>query len=180
VLRRALAAVIVATVVVAGAATPGGGRWRGTDGGHLWSGAQQLALTHGSRTDLQTLQGVRARGKLTAAGLPNFLANTRAGAPSSAWYRYAWNGPRAAHAPNLVPASHRHPRTSRAGLVPHRVLNPAPSSSAPHPYRRYAVNENEALSSEESPKPSKLSVRTILVLVAIGLGFALLLALNMK
>ncbi|MBN2576493.1 MAG: hypothetical protein JXP73_18160 [Deltaproteobacteria bacterium] len=106
-LRRALAAVLVSTIVVAGATTAACARWRGTDGGHLWSGSPQLALTHGARSDLQTLQEVRARGKLTAAGLPAFLANACAGVPSPAWLRSLWTGPGVARAPRLVPSNHR-------------------------------------------------------------------------
>jgi hypothetical protein len=82
VLRRALAALLVSTVVVAGATTPVKDRLRGPDGGHLWPGSSQLALTHGARSDLQTLQEVRTRGKLTAAGLPDFLASGHQGLAS--------------------------------------------------------------------------------------------------
>jgi len=42
------------------------------------------------------------------------------------------------------------------------------------------VTENERLSSEESPTPKKLSAKMILVLVAIGVGFALLIVANMN
>jgi len=107
VLRRALAVVLVSTVVVAGATTAACARWRGMDGGHLWPGSPQLALTHGARSDLQTLQKVRARGQLTAAGLPAFLANARAGAPLPVSVRNAWTGPGVAKPPCLVPSNHR-------------------------------------------------------------------------
>jgi hypothetical protein len=107
VLRRALAAVLVSTIVVAGATTAACARWRGADGGHLWSGSSQLALTHGTRSDLQTLQEVRARGELTAVGLPAFLANARAGVLSPAWLRSLWTRPGASQPPCLVPSNHR-------------------------------------------------------------------------
>jgi len=42
------------------------------------------------------------------------------------------------------------------------------------------VTENERPSSEESPTPKKPSAKMILVLVAIGVGFALLIVANMN
>jgi hypothetical protein len=107
VLRRALAAILVATLVAAGAATSATGGSRATDGGHLWAGTPQLALSHGARGDLQTLEVVRARGQRTAIVLLCLLPGADPSLPPAVWLRSAWTGPRATGPRNLVPSNHR-------------------------------------------------------------------------